>query len=274
MDSKRILNITSNHYRKLGNHLNKILPGIDSTTIHEFRVEYKKLRALLRLLSQQPGIGNEIKISRGLKKVYVIAGSLRDLQLQQQRIIDATKEAPKKPNAYLHLLQKEIEKLKPELSELISEKPIKQSKRKTDAAIPQRIEFSHLSQFVQKKWASIDTIIMSGNFSDENIHAIRKILKDLYYNDKFMNAVKKEIDTDDKGLTRRISGLDKLLEELGSFQDKCTSVALLKSYWIIQLNSYNQNLLSQLKKTWIREKVNRKQELIKKIKTALGESKI
>ena len=60
----------------------------------------------------------EIKISKKLKQGYSIPGFIRDLQLQQQRILEATKHELKKPQAYISLLQKEIEKLQPELSEI------------------------------------------------------------------------------------------------------------------------------------------------------------
>jgi hypothetical protein len=59
---------------------------------------------------------------------------------------------------------------------------------------------------------------------------------------------------------------DQLLNELGNFQDKCTAIALLKSYWINSLNTYNRELLASIKKTWIKEKVSMKQSLIKKLK--------
>ena len=60
---------------------------------------------------------------------------------------------------------------------------------------------------------------------------------------------------------------DKILDELGSFQDNCTSIALLKSYWLNSLNTYDRELLELTKKQWIKNKVSMKQLLLKKLKT-------
>ena len=42
--------------------------------------------------------------------------------------------------------------------------------------------------------------------------------------------------------------------------------ALLKSYWLNSLNKYNRELLEQIKKGWIKDKVSMKQLLVKKLK--------
>ena len=111
MNQEQIKHITNNHYRKLNKYIKKISEHFNEEAIHQFRVEYKKLRAFFRMISQQHDTAGEIKISKKLKKGYNISGSIRDLQLQQQRIISATKQELKKPKAYLTLLQKEIDKI-------------------------------------------------------------------------------------------------------------------------------------------------------------------
>ena len=144
MDQEKIKHITNNHYRKLKKHIKKISEDFDMEAIHQFRIAYKKLRAFLRMISQDHETAGEIKVSKKLKRCYNLSGSVRDLQLQQQRILGATKQELEKPQAYINLLKKEIEKLKPELSEIFLEKPVTASKKKTDASIPD--EF-HLNSF-------------------------------------------------------------------------------------------------------------------------------
>lgn len=53
MDAEQITKITNAHYRKLNKHLKKITEDFDAEAIHQFRVEYKKLRAFLRMISQE-----------------------------------------------------------------------------------------------------------------------------------------------------------------------------------------------------------------------------
>ena len=267
MNQEQIKHITNNHYRKLQKYFKHIIPDYDTETIHQFRLTYKKLRAFLRMLSQQQDTSGEIKMSKKLKNVYNLSGAIRDLQLQQQRILEATKQILKKPQSYLSLLQKEIDNLEPELSEVFLEEPVKESKRKTNASIPDEFPLSSFRNFVQQKWATIYTIIVSGYFSDDNIHTIRKGLKDLFYNLKILEGVGYDNLSLSvwKGKDERY--FNALLDEMGNFQDKCTAIALLKSFWLNNLNAYNQNLLEHIKKGWIKDKLSMKQLLVNKLKT-------
>ena len=169
MNQEQIKHITNTHYRKLKKYFKHIIPDFDAEKIHEFRVEYKKLRAFLRMLSQEDEKSGEIKISKKLKKAYHISGSIRDLQLQQLRILEGTKQELKKPAAYLTLLRKEIDKLKPELSETFLENPVTESKKKTDSSIPDEFLFKNFKNFVHQKWATVHTIIwcLGGVFTAE-----------------------------------------------------------------------------------------------------------
>ena len=53
MNQEQIKHITNNHYRKLQKYFKHIILEYDTETIHQFRLTYKKLRAFLRMLSQQ-----------------------------------------------------------------------------------------------------------------------------------------------------------------------------------------------------------------------------
>ena len=99
MNQEQIKHITNNHYRKLKKHIKKVSEDFNLEAIHQFRVEYKKLRAFLRMILQDHVTAGEIKISKKLKKGYNISGSIRDLQLQQQRILEVIKQELKKPQA-------------------------------------------------------------------------------------------------------------------------------------------------------------------------------
>jgi CHAD domain-containing protein len=266
MDQAQIKNITNSRYRKLKKHIERVAESFDAEAIHQFRVEYKKLRAFFRMLSQGEDAGGEIKILKKLKKGYNVSGYIRDLQLQQLRIMEASKPEPKKPQAYLTLLQKEIDKLKPELVEIFSENPVTESKKKTDAAVPEEFFDLQFNSFVKKKHADVTAVIAAGYFSDDTIHAVRKSLKGLFYNLKIYAVTGTGISLMNIWKVKDEKYFDQLLNELGNFQDKCTAIALLKSYWINSLNTYNRELLASIKKTWIKEKVSMKQSLIKKLK--------
>ena len=86
MNRRQIKDIINRHYRNLIKYFRKVKKHFDDEAIHQLREEYKKLRAFLRLLSWQREGKETAKISGRLKRCYTIAGSIRDLQLQQQRI--------------------------------------------------------------------------------------------------------------------------------------------------------------------------------------------
>lgn len=269
MNKEQIKHITDIHYSKLKDYNKHILKWPDAEAIHQFRVEYKKFRAFLRMITQHHVTRGKIKIARKLKENYKVSGSIRDLQLQQQHTLKATKQELKKPQAYLLLLQKEIDKLKHELFELILGDPVAESKKKTDASIPQEFRLIGFKLFIKRNLALINAIIISGHFNDDNIHTIRKKLKDLFYN------LKEYSDLDyDLLFVSILRGenekfIIKLLVELGRFQDKCTAITLLKSYWLNSLNKSNQELLLGIKKKWASDKVIMQKMLIKKLKTNL-----
>ncbi|HEX5026159.1 MAG TPA: CHAD domain-containing protein [Agriterribacter sp.] len=269
MTREQIKHITNSHYQRLRKYSKLIPENFEGETIHRFRVEYKKLRAFLRMLSQSGQIEAKIKVSKNLKKVYRLAGSIRDLQLQQQRVRNAAKDDPKKPRSYLHLLEKEINNIKPDLKAMVGNKMITESKKKTNATLPETFSLVDFRRSVQKKRKSIDAIIKAGDFSDNAIHAIRKDLKDLFYNLNTLYKIEHNLSQQTRWIGKEKPYYDRLLDELGKFQDSCASVALLKPRWLAKLNTRNQELLEELKKEWINEKSSRKKGLMQQLKTTL-----
>jgi HlyD family secretion protein len=267
MNREQVKHTINSHYRKLKKWSKKMEGNFEVEAIHEFRVEYKKLRAFLRMLSMQLGIA--IKISKKLEKAYHISGSIRDLQLQQQRIVEATLGEPKKPLAYLSLLELETTKLKPELAELFLGNTVSESRKKTDLSVLDDLPINSFKQFAKQKWEAVYAIASSGDFCDDNIHAIRKHLKDLFYNfNKYTELEQDEVPVN-IWVGKDEPYFNKLLEDLGIFQDKCTAIALLKSFWINSLSKYNRNLLERIKREWIKSKVNFKQLLVMRLRFSL-----
>ncbi len=266
MNKAAIKQVTNHYYRNLKKHFKEIIPGLDVEKIHQFRIAYKKLRAFLRMLSQDRDKNRAIKITKNLKKSYHISGAIRDLQLQRKRITDATKQELKKPKAYLNLIQQEIKELAKELKNIYLEKPVSECKKKTDPLLPNHFPVKRFRNFANRKWVAIYPIILSRRISDANIHFIRKSLKDLFYNGKIYKGIKQEPGA---LLLWKEKEIDQLLDELGIFQDKCAAIALLKSYGFSSLNVSNQQLLDGMKNEWIKDKLALKKLLIKKLKTTV-----
>ncbi|HEX7458409.1 MAG TPA: CHAD domain-containing protein, partial [Ginsengibacter sp.] len=173
MDKSDPKNIIKKHYRKLIKLITIVNKHFETESIHELRVEYKKLRAFLRMISEEKDAEQKIKIPGKLKKAYHIAGSIRDLQLQCKSILAITEEETKKPKSYLKLIEQQIKKLKPEFSDIPLAKTIKKSIKKTGELTVEKINIIQSGKFINNNCTAIMAIITSRNFDDVNMHAIR-----------------------------------------------------------------------------------------------------
>ena len=266
MDKSDPKNIIKKHYRKLIKLITIVNKHFKTESIHELRVEYKKLRAFLRMISEEKDAEQKIKIPGKLKKAYHIAGSIRDLQLQCKSILAITEEETKKPKSYLKLIEQQIKKLKPEFSDIPLKKTIKKSIKKTGELTVEKINIIQSGKFINNNCTAIMAIITSRNFDDVNMHAIRKHLKDIFYTMQELEDINNETEFNTRAIAKEeIEYFDQLLEEIGNFQDKCTSIALLDDNWLYSLNSANRQILKGIKETFIADKYTIKNDLINKL---------
>jgi CHAD domain-containing protein len=270
MNKKQLKHITGDHYRLLKKHIKKVTENFDADAIHQFRVAYKKLRAFLRMISAGNKKGRKIKISKKLQQAYSIAGSIRDLQLQQERIRLASSAEYKRPQDYLDRLQQTIELYKPGFAEVYLENPVDKCKKKTDGAMPDEFSFHLFSDFVTQKWTSVFTITKYRRLRDDQIHAIRKHLKDLFYNLKVYDDAEKVILSTGIWKNKDEAYYFQLLDQLGRFQDTCMSISYLDKKWVNGLNSYNRALLARVKKSWLKDKRQLKQMLLNKLSSGIS----
>ncbi len=270
MDQKQLKYIVNIFHKKLNKLSKHIITGFDIRTIHEFRLVYKKLRAFLCMIAKDGNRpGERIKISGKLKKSYHLLGTVRDLQLQQKRILEATGRDLHKANAYISLLQQEIDQLKPALVEIFSDNPVAASKKKTKAYMPDEIPVKDFREFLQKQWLSIHTVVAAKRFSDDNLHTIRKKLRLLFYNLKIGKETDHEILSPGNWKGKDEHYFHKLSDELGNFHDKCMAINLLKIGELNGSNKHNRELLDRIKKRWLIDKTNMKQALKIKLMTTL-----
>lgn len=269
MNQEHLKNSTDTYYRNLKKQAGRIIRNNDAEAIHQFRVEYKKLRAFLRMLSEFGGAKEKIIIGRDLKKVYRIAGSIRDLQLQEERLRSLVSEESKKLLAYFLLLRREISRLKPELIEQLARDPVGGSWKKTVAGLPALFPLNNFRRFVRQKLNTIYSHIHSARLSDENIHEIRKIIKDLFYNLEIYGGIELKILSVKIRQEKDELFFKKLLNELGHFQDMYMAISLLKPYWLALMPASTRLLLENIKQKWILEKAATKRLLVKKLKADL-----
>ena len=265
MTREEIKNIVNKYFRKLKKQYKSIDPEFDVEAIHDFRVVYKKLRAFFRLIPD--GKAEEVKVPGKLKKLYRALGAIRDMQLQRQRIKNAVKQKPGKPQAYLAKLNREIRKQKEELLERFSNSIIADAEKKTALRLPSKLNKNNIRNFTQEKQSNNQQIIASGDFSDDNLHSIRKNLKDIYYVQEISNESENGRLPQNKKKSKDEDPAKQFLDKMGDFQDKRTGISLINSSWLMQITKNEQELLIQIKQGWIKDKVNMKRTLVSKLKS-------
>ena len=266
MDKSDPKNIIKKHYRTLHKLITIVNKDFETEAIHQLRVEYKKLRAFLRMISNEKPPHEKIKIPRKVKKAYAVTGSIRDLQLQHKNMLAITGEHVKKIKLYLKFLDCQVRILQPQFRHIPLNETIDKCIRETEGLILEKINTIVAGRFINNNCIAITAIISSGNFSDVNMHTIRKHLKDVFYTMQKLGNAGEEIKFHAVEILHPEKNyLDTLLEEFGNLQDKITSISLLDKHWLRPLGKANREILLRIKDTLITDHNAIKKALIERL---------
>ncbi|XZF12891.1 CHAD domain-containing protein [Chitinophagaceae bacterium MMS25-I14] len=252
MDSKTIAYIVGRHITKLQELGGDITDDPDKETIHDFRLHTKKLRALLRLVSLDHN--KHYNLTAKFKALYAVSGEIRDAQL----MLDKIKVA-------------EIQELEQWLTEQLEEFCLRWEKQDDDKVTDQleekfsdidypSVHTNTLETFFRIRIDAIKKIIAAGKFSDETLHDIRKMLKDLQY----VAALCK--DEWEKGyesiLHYDLDKLHELTDRIGAYNDLRNALDWLTRYenevYIIR----DRNAILKMQLHLLEEKLEKKEALV------------
>jgi CHAD domain-containing protein len=270
MKKKQLERVAGAYSRELVVSAENLLPGFSMDAVHRYRVQYKKLRAFLRMIRTGAKDTGHVRIPTQLKTVYRMSGSIRDLQLHQQRLQYVYRSRPKKPETYLLQVKQATAGCKKELRNFFSENNKATGIEKNMQALPDSFSKKALHQYIQQQWDIVEQLMDSRHFTDAGMHRIRKLLKDLYYN---MDALDKKSIVLKIGKRKRELALklfDTLLDELGKFQDLTTEIRLLAAVQIKSLPAAEQKALEQLRAACVLQKNKLKRSLVAQLKTGFG----
>lgn len=173
MKQQTIRRIFRHQYKKVLTSLHAMRPGYSPEAVHTFRVQVKKLRAFLHLLSTARPGHRAYKLPKKLKAAYTMAGRIRTYQLQatminaQQGLSDyaaAIDAHILRLQAIANMQPYSLKKLKHALSQLGKSLPRKVSRRDMERF------FRQCLQPLQNDPVSLHAI-----------HPLRQGLKDLQY---------------------------------------------------------------------------------------------
>jgi CHAD domain-containing protein len=195
--------------------------------IHLFRVEVKKLRAFLRMLSAGKD-WNKIKIPHALKDVYKKAGLVRDLQLHI-RSIENEGNSSGIPVSHLWQLKRKLAVAKRKLKKVMEPEVLPDTQKKIEKKVAGNLEDGVVENFVQTKMTMILKTISRKTMGDKDLHTVRKHLKDIIYIAKIFETELLQPFPLRNWNKEKENYFIGLADELGKFQDSCVSLIHLKA---------------------------------------------
>jgi CHAD domain-containing protein len=134
--------------------------------------------------------------------------------------------------------------------------------RKLTEIIDENIDRDGFFRYLRHNWHLAGTLVAKTNITDEELHQVRKILKDSCYNLSIFTSWLQEgneafADTDE---------LDKMATRLGAYQDLTVSLNMLRKFLAGEVADRERNALAHLEEELTRRRVNERQQLLQMLK--------
>lgn len=237
------------HLKKLKHSYNKLLHQFDIDVIHDFRLEIKKLRAFMHLINAGAAEDKKLKIKGTLKAFYNSTGEIRNLQLHRQHVTNLCDGLYLEvPEIYLKKLHQEETKYQKVACGLSKKVSFKRFEKWLINAIPEKVQATTVKDFIIQSRTALLNLIPAAGSNEEALHQIRKVLKDLVYNQEhihlqapfllpaFLADQKKAAD---------------LAVTLGDFHDLCITLTYLETFSKAHSDlAGEQPVLNVLKEEW------------------------
>jgi len=219
MKKKEEAKYLDREWKEMAIHLESFLKTGDQEELHKFRVQIKKLRAMLILFgdtSSQPGL---LKGFKPVRKIFKYAGNIRDAHtnLQLSRVYEIKNEAFEAGQQKI-IAEGTIE-FQSNGKKFI--KTIKDAYKQLKKQLP-AVHNTSITEYYKKQLQEIATNLAVSGFT-EDMHTNRKLIKILVYNYKLAeNAL-------NGSLSFNKDYLDKLQETIGKWHDNIVAAQLFSS---------------------------------------------
>lgn len=175
MTKETISTLVHKRFRETSKNFRKLKERAAIDPVHDFRVDIKKLRAILRLLSME--LHQPIKIPARLKKIYRAAGIIREMQVLEFRHDQTGMFSVFKLNEVKTQKKKELGKLR----HLVADHQLGKDEKETMQQLPLKLSYRTVLNFFSSKLEEIKKLLGMRRISDEVMHQVRKLIKDLLY---------------------------------------------------------------------------------------------
>jgi len=141
-------------------------------------------------------------------------------------------------------------------------RPLLDAEQKLPGNLPDRLSRGSIQQFFRQKKENMCTIISVGFFIDDELHSIRKNIKDIIYINKLLvgnvGMPVKAMQWDKAEIKRA----ELLAQELGRYNDYCFALSFLKSDRLKTIKSKERKSIQIIRKEWKLEKRLKRKEII------------
>lgn len=242
MQREVIRDISNDHLKALDHYSSQIATEFDLELIHKLRVEVKKFRAFLRLYASAHD-EKKARIPGRVKELYGIAGHIRDAQMQLVRAILERSEAL---TGYALWLTNFIAAGQQDWKHRYRPRILEEWQKRMHRVEWKTIDTGQLLHFFHEKLRALDAIAGKAAADDEDLHDIRKVVKDLQH----LSRLCEEHWAEGREVLNELSfeGLEQLARRAGDYNDERNALERLQQY-IDTLSDPSRDLL-QLRDAW------------------------
>ncbi|MGI4022111.1 MAG: CHAD domain-containing protein [Janthinobacterium lividum] len=221
-------------WKKMKSHVKAFLLSENQEELHQFRVQVKKLKAMLTLYACEKESKNLLKHFKPVKEVFAKAGDIRNAHInlklgQKYQLQEETFHQQQQ-----HLLESSLADFKKKSSKYL--KTVKKVKIALQHDTHQLYNKTVL-KFYRHKLVEIEAFFVDPTF-DEELHTARKNIKLLNYNYKIAAPALKN------KLQLNLNYLDELQNSIGEWHDHNLTIELLTETGnaaVTKLENLNEN---------------------------------
>lgn len=244
-------NFLINRFKKLAKYKDRLARTDNSDSIHKYRTNVKKIRAILRLLSFEVKNPDDLKFPKQFKEIYKQCGKIRELQLQLIQFGNS--------GAYSRLLLRGVSKGQRQLNRLYKRKIIYKTQKRMFRELPGRLHSNTVIHFMRDKFDEIQKWRVLPDLSDKDVHSIRKNIKDISYTE--------DVDKEKKISTSSVRQLEKTASDVGKYNDMRSLLKYLSPQWLNELPRSQKRVLIITRDWHIKNKIIMRTKVLKNIKS-------
>jgi CHAD domain-containing protein len=217
-------------WKKMESQLKAFLLSENQEELHQFRVQVKKLKAVLTLYAREKENKNLLKDFKPVKRVFAKAGDIRNAHIhlklgQKHQLAEEGFQQHQQ-----QLLENNLADFKKQGSKYL--KAIKKAKIALQHDT-HRLHNKTILKFYKEKMAEIEAFFVDPTF-DEALHTTRKNIKLLIYNQKIAAPALKD------KLQINLKYLDELQNSIGEWHDHNLTIDLLANTGIADDDAVNK----------------------------------